>query len=445
MSFVLDYLNHAPGAFFVFFVPFVVHCCASSRSGDTIPRRWVLVQAMLGVGLVCAFAERVAADGPLVVTPYIAMSEQYNDNIYFTSNHTGDFVTSITPGLGLQYQQPRLVLSLSGGTSALIYAQQTSQNNIAGAQSGALSATYQASERLSLSVSDSVSRVSQTRTGAQPNGPVTTPPPAEQPSPDIGVSTLLPRGDALTNSFTGGAGYQLAPRWTGSAHYSNSVSTFTNPGGQNVTHQILGGLTYGWSPTLSLNGFFSYQRLILSQATDTETYSPTAGFSYAYDPTVSLSASAGAYINRPLQISVGNNKSASIGPTFNLTAAKAFEHGALTLTASQGITTSAGVAGVSQTRSVSLGYSTTLAQYLNGSIATSYSNFDTGLTSFQVFQLYTSLSYPVWQYINAGLSYSYRLSNSDQTVPGRISAGTVDGNIVQLYISASYPVWQGSL
>ena len=135
------------------------------RNRDTIGGRWVLVQVMLGVGLVCAFPEGVAADGPLVVTPYLAVSEQYNDNIFFTTSHTGDFVTSITPGLSLQYQQPRLVLSLSGGTSAQIYAQQTSQNNIAGAQSGALSATYQASERLSLSVSDSVSRVSQTRTG----------------------------------------------------------------------------------------------------------------------------------------------------------------------------------------------------------------------------------------------------------------------------------------
>jgi hypothetical protein len=402
------------------------------------------VQAMLGIGLVCACPEGAAADGPLVLTPYLAVSEQYNDNIFFTSNPTGDFVTSVTPGLILKYQQPRVELSLSGATSSLIYAQQTSQNNVAGTQNGALNAAYQASERLSLSASDIVSRVSQTRIGAQPTGPVTAPSPAEQPSPDVGVSTLLPRGDVLANSFAGGATYHLAPRWTGSATYSNILSNFTSPGGQDVTHRISGGLTYAWSPTLSLDGFFSYQRLIVSQATDTETYNPTAGFSYAYDPTLSFSAAGGFYVNRPLQLNFGNISS-STGPTFNLTAAKAFEHGALTAAGSQGITTSAGVAGVSLTRAVSLGYVTTLAQHLSGSIGTSYSNFETGLTTFQVFQVYAFLSYPVWQYIDAGLSYSYRLSNSDQTVPGRIAAGTVDGNIVQLYISASYPVWQGTL
>lgn len=414
------------------------------RTCDKVPGGRVLVQVVLGVGLVSGVPKAVAGDGPLTLTPYIAVSEQYNDNIFFNSSHTEDYITSISPGLGLQYQQPQLVLTVSGGTSAQVYARQTSQNNIAGAQNGALGATYQASSRLSLSVSDSVTRVSQTRTGAQPTGPVTTPPPVEQPGPDTGVSTLLPRGDALTNSFAGGAVYQLAPGWTGNAIYSNSLSNFTNPGGQNVTHQIFGGLIYAWSPTVSLNGFFSYSRLILSQAEDTETYNPTAGISYAYSPTFFLSASAGVYVNRPLQGS-GNSISTGVGPTFNLAATKTFEHAALNLTASQGITTSAGVAGASLTRAVFLTYTRTLAENLSGSIATSYTDFDTATTNFQVYQVSAALNYPVWQYISAGLNYSYRLSDSNQTVPGRINSGTVDGNIVQLYISASYPVWQGSL
>jgi hypothetical protein len=416
------------------------------RNRDTIVGRRMLVQALLGVGLVCAFPDGVAADGPLVVTPYLAVSEQYNDNVFFDSSHTPDFITSITPGLSLQYEQPRLTFSLSGGTSAQIYARQTSENGLARSQSGALSAAYQASERLSLTLSDSVSRVTQTRTGSQPAGQVTALPPVEQPSPDIGVNTLLPRGDTLTNSFAGSAAYQLAPRWTGTATYSNSLSNFTDPGGQNVTHQLSGGLTHPWSPTLSLNGSFSYSRYIVSQATDTESYSPSAGCGYAYNPTISLSASAGFYVNRPLQVSVGDNQSESIGPTFNLTAAKAFEDAALSLTASQGITTNAGVTGVSQTRTVSLAYARTLMQHLSGSIVTSYSNYDTG-TSFQVIQVYASLSYsyPVWRYINAGVSYSFNWQDTLQAVPSRITAGSVYGNIVQVYISASYPVWQGSL
>jgi hypothetical protein len=414
------------------------------RIRDKVPGWRLLVRAMLGVGLVYGLPETAAATGPLILTPNISVSEQYNDNVFFDSSHTEDYVTSITPGLSLQYKQPRLTLSLSGNTSAQIYARQTSQNKIAQSQSGIFSASYLASPRLTVSLSDSVNRVGATRTGAQPTGSETTPPPVEPPSPDTGVSTLLPRGDVLSNSFASNAAYLLAPRWTGSIGYTNNLSNFTDPGGQNVTHRLFGGVSYAWRSNLSLGGSVSYSRYILTQATDTEAFSASAGSSYSYDPTFTLSASVGVYVNHPLQAGQ-DDISTSTGPTFNLTAEKTFEYGTLSLIGSQQITSSAGVAGLSITRSALLVYAMELAQHLTGSISTSYINFDTSQTNFQIVQVFAALNYSLSQYISTGLSYSYRWRDSTQTVPGRITAGTVDGNIVQLYLRASYPVWQGEL
>ena len=418
---------------------------ARARGLNTTRCLALAVGAILGVAWVCTFSEVVVATGPLILTPHISVSEQYNDNIFFSSSHTPDYVTSITPGLTLQYQQPRMTFSLSGGTSAQVYARQTNQNNWARSQTGILIASYEASPRLSLRLIDTVARVGQTRTGEQPTGSTTTPPATEPPSPDTEVSTLLPRGDVLSNSFFGSADYLLAPRWTGRVGYHNNLSNFTDPGGQNVTHRVLSGLTYGWSPTLSLLGSLAYSRYIVSRATDTETYNPTAGFSYVYDPTLSASAAAGVYVNRPLQAGGNNNISSRTGPTFSLTAEKAFAQATVSFNASQYITTSAGVAGVSLTRTVAVTYTADLAQRLTGIIRTSYNDFDTSQTNFQVIQLLVRLNYSLSEYISTGLSYSFRWRDANQTVPGTITAGSIDGNIIQLYIRGSYPVWHSEL
>ena len=82
--------------------------------------RWVVAAATLATALLVGFPRRAPAT-PLVLSPQVSVSEQYNDNLFFDDRHIRDFVTSINEGLSLMYQRPRLTVSLSSGNSSQLY------------------------------------------------------------------------------------------------------------------------------------------------------------------------------------------------------------------------------------------------------------------------------------------------------------------------------------
>lgn len=393
------------------------------------------VGAVIGVIALPASGHRAAAQ-TLVLTPHLSVSEQYNDNVFFDDRKVDDFVTSIAPGATLRYDRALLSVGLSGSTSAQFFARQPSNDRIAGTQSGVLDAYYEASPRLSLQLADGVTRVNQTRTDS---GQATAPPPD---SNDPGqVATLLPRGDALSNFFTMGTGYQLTPRWSTSASYRNSYSNFSNPNGQDVAHGAALSLGYALRANLSTSLSYGYSYFDLNEdpPSTTESHSINVGGGYQYDPYWSASVSAGVFVNRPLRSS-GGSISDSIGPLFNVSLTRATERGSISVGAAQTITTSAGVAGVSQTRGVFGQYQMQLTERLSGQVGVHYSHFDTDTTQFQVLQVSAGLSMPLGRYFSAGLTYSYRFRDSSRATAS-LQKGSVDGNVVSISVTASYPLW----
>ena len=392
-----------------------------------------------------------APASPLVVTPSAYLSEQYNDNVFFTDQHMDDFITSVGTSLSMQYQRPRFTASLSGGTSAQFYAFNTSESSAAKSQSGTLSAAYQASPLLALTLSDNVSHYGSTRTASVSQTNEAPPPAAEPPVPPTQASVFLfPSGDVFTNYFTTGASYAFYPRWSAAANYSNSVDDFTGAGGHNLTNSASGTLGYAWSPILNLNVSYSYSRLNASQFVDTETHNPSVGMSYRYDPTLSLYGSVGYYVNRPVggsSDSMGSDSiSTSSGATFNLGLSKQFARSSASLGASQGVTPSPGFGGTSLTRTAFLSYVVRLSQHLSGSVGTFYSDYDTNQTNYRGVGAYGSLtfSYPLSRYFSAGASYNINYLFSDQST-STLSQGSVYQNVVQVFISGSYPLWRGDL
>jgi hypothetical protein len=406
--------------------------------------------ALVATGLLLGAARPLPAD-PLVVTPQLSVSEEYNDNIFFTEDAEDDFITSITPGLTVQYQQPRFTAFLSATTSAQLFARHTSENDWANTQSGVLTTSYRATPRLAFTLSDLVSRVRATRTGtlplaeAPPAGPGGAPPPAEPP-PSFEASTLLPRGEALSNVLTVQSSYALTRRWTGALMYSNGLSSFSDPSGRNLSNT--GGLqaTYKWTPELVVNGGYSYTRFTLTDAADTDNHTVTLGGAYTVAQSWSVNAIAGLYVNQPVQSGAdeGTGVADSVGPVFSVTLAKTFEHASVLAGVSQGVTTSAGVSGVSQTTAVFLQYQQQFTQNLSGGVRANYSHFDAD-PSFNVAVANVGLTYALWRSISVGLSYSYQWSDANESGANETGSGAIDSNLVLLSVTASYPLFRGDL
>jgi len=394
---------------------------------------------------------------PLVFTPRLSVSEEFNDNILFSSNKTYDFITSITPGLTLQYRQPTLTFTLNASNSAQIFARDTSQTNGAATQNGSLFASYRASPRLTFTVGDGVTHVTQTRTGNLPSSAPPPPPGVEQPPPpppSFDTSTLVANGDVLSNYFTAQASYAFTPTWSAAVNYANSLSNFTSEGGNDLTNTAGLQMRYTWDPQLSFFGAYSYSHFSFGQSTtsttngtpssapDTDSHAITAGGAYAFAQTWSVSGFAGLSINSSSGSS-GNNVANGVFPTFSATLTKSFERGSLLLGAAQGATSSAGVGGVSQTTSAFMYYQQQLLENLNGWAGASFSHYDTS-PSFNALVANVGLSYPLWRYLNAGLTYTYQRSDATVSQSNTVQTGAVDSNIVLLYLTAYYPV-QGSL
>ena len=409
--------------------------------GQNSHRRFLIAVAC-GTALLACLGP--VAAGPLVLTPQVSVSEEYDDNVFFTGTPQDDFITSFSTGLGLHYSTPRLDASLSGRTSAQLFAEHTKENQAASAQSGVLAVGYTATPRLSISVSDAVARVNRTRSGELSSDGQAPPPNLEQPGPESQASVLLPRGEALSNFFAATARYRIDPLWTAAFRYGNSLSDFSSPSGRDLSNRVGMALSYQWTPRLSLDGFYNYARINPSNGTDTESHAAGLGAAYQLGTTWSVSGSAGVYVNRPLA-SNSDSISRRTGGTFSLALSKAFENSAASLSASQAVTASAGVAGVSETRSVLFHYNIQLMERLDGYIGASFADFNTSRSEFRVYSVSTGLNYAVLPYLSIRLSYGHRRREADQPVPGLIEDPVVDANLVRLTITASSEVWRGHL
>ena len=110
--------------------------------------------AGFALALVLAGVPRPAwAQAGWYVIPRFSVSEQYNDNIFFTVQKTGDFITQFTPGFDIGYRSEPLTFLLGYQTTIEVYAEHSDLNNIGDNQSGLLTLSYAPDRRLTIGAS----------------------------------------------------------------------------------------------------------------------------------------------------------------------------------------------------------------------------------------------------------------------------------------------------
>jgi hypothetical protein len=187
------------------------------------------------------------------LTPSLDLSERFDDNVFLTAdNRQSDFVTEITPGVGLKLEQPVLTLSAGYSITGQLYAENSTLDNFGDTQSAFLGATYRPSQRWTLGLNAYYARTTESeaflRPPAVPQGvTVTTLPTVETGQDTINQGTL-----------NASAVYQFDRSTSGTANYSFAA-----------TESAAGSQTLDTSHTVGLG--LSRQLTAIDQASVTAT------------------------------------------------------------------------------------------------------------------------------------------------------------------------------
>ena len=324
----------------------------------------------------------------------LSAAEKYDDNIFLArSKRVGDFITVITPGIGLSTKNEKADVIIKYAPSFLFYAAHDEKNSITHQASG--QGMLRLSERLNLSLSDTFIQTRETMYIRDlEGGPVVR-----------GQETIL------NNTAKGGLDYRLSDQII----IQPSVSyTYTANSGYSLSDASIYSGTLGASylltdrTTLRANATYTrYNYVISSDATGQEY---TLGLIHKFTPTFSVDLYGGVVITQ-----IDRPAWSDTGFSGGISFLKAFETGSAILSYKQGVTPGMQSMSPLPSRVVSLRYSMPLTDSLGAELSAQYGFYksvgsiadmnrrDAGGTA--------ALSYKLTTWATAMLSYSY--VNSD--------------------------------
>jgi hypothetical protein len=365
------------------------------------------------------------ARGPLVLTPSIAITEQYNDNIFSNNaNKQSDFITQFTPGLTLQIQHPGFQWFSAFSFTAEIYADHSELNNAANQLSFLTSVNYQATQRVSLSLTEGFNY------GRNGTNLATS-----------GVSSG--RQESWNNVLSAGLGIQLTPRTTWNLSGSYALERFASKDSQGSnTYRIGTGLSYVLTPRLNVTAAYDFAYLDIDREPTTFTHTPLVGGSYQLTQTLSATVTAGPSI-------VVTDRDTTITPSGNVSVVKVMSWGSISAFYDRAVGTTAGSGGPSDNQN--FGGSISVTSLLRGFVVNfspRYSMSKTESSSrsnadVDTLVLNLSAQYQIFRHISVIGSYTFlrqRASGGANNVGSNAGTNDVDQNIVTLGLQFAYPI-----
>jgi hypothetical protein len=235
-----------------------------------------LLVALVVWSLLAAGGQSPAEAQSIFLTPSFGVTEAYDSNVTLTSNATSDFVTSLIPGLAIEFKDFPFTLALSASLTMQVYAKNPSLDTYTDNITAAGSLSYSPTSRLTLSLGDTYSR--------NVNPSLVT--------PDVAVTTG--RFASTSNTLSPTASYKLDQVTTANLAYSWNVITTESPvGTDSNTHTITAGVSREWTPVLTGGLQFVYNLFTASGQPNTDTYSPQITLAVRWTPTITVSSSAG--------------------------------------------------------------------------------------------------------------------------------------------------------
>lgn len=296
--------------------------------------------------------------GELILTPSLAVREDYNDNIFSqTSGRRGDFITTLSPGLSASERTEIFNGNLAGGLNSLYYLR-TSENDALGYfVQGA--GNYTATPRLSLSANLGYTR-------------------------DSGASYIDPVTLMVTSSRTLHQNYRLGGRYALTELLNSSFALgygrdgYDNPAYLDTSHyQGMAGFDYDLGRRFP--GIKLVQALTLNRdATDlsrVDSVSATLGLSKDLHELWRLSLNAGGRFTHSEFQAAGATAwqtHQEWGEVANISLAYSGERLSGALALSRDLVAASGRSGATQTTGVNLSLSEKFTRHLSGSLGAGY-------------------------------------------------------------------------
>ncbi len=406
-----------------------------------------LARFAVGLALVAYFLIPRSAWAAFASQFSLSIGEQYSDNIFFEKQKSHDFITIITPTLSLYYApegqfEPTLNLNIS--PSGQIYARHSDLDNFGQNMSVNGGYTYRYSPRLNFTLSDTLSREGQTRTGGLSGGFGA---PGLPTTGGGGLSSqnlrdLTSGGRQLSNAVSLHGSYLYQPNISFTADYTNTFTDFITQGGSDVFHTIGVRGIYNWREdhnlhagyTISIANSRNGENGIIHNFDFGDDY--FSNYTLHLTPTLSLSATTGMGFNT-------SNSGPRIANNSTITITKLWEKAFLSGGLRKGLTPSFGVSGVSDTTSLFTNFTMRLTEKLTANSNLSFSLFDTKDVNFKTMQAALGLQYIINSWLSAGLNYSFNWidSGSGASSTDLLNKGVVNSNSVFLTLTSRFDLW----
>jgi hypothetical protein len=386
----------------------------------------VLFPPRFGLDLLAAPPAR----GPLVLTPSLAITEEFNDNVFLDNrNKKSDFITQFTPGLTLAMQKPGFQLTAGYNFTAEIYAEQKELSNAANRQSLAANVTYQVTPTVTLSLSDNLANNKNSNAATI-----------------SGIATG--RDEVWSNVLAAAVRVKVTPRTTWNVSPSYRFERFSNPQAQDSdVYAITTGLDYVVTPRFDVTTAYDFAYLDIKGEPTSYVHTFRVGGGYRLTQTLSVSASGGPSV----LLSGGQT---TVAPAGNASLTQTASWGSMSAFYDRAFSTSGGVGGPSENQTFGGGASvTTLMRGLSLDFAARYTmskTEDVARRSADINVLTVSIgaSYQIARYVAIVAAYSFLNQRGDSgstrtsvNSPGASSNGVdADQNRVTFGLRFGYPI-----
>ena len=367
------------------------------------------------------------AQGPLALTPSLTISEEFNDNVFSThSNKQSDFITQFTPGLTLQAQQPGFQLLSSFNFTAEIYARNPELDNAANRLNFLTSVSYQASQRVNLSLTENLIFNRNNSNAAAISG----------------ISSG--QEESWSNVLAPAVSVQLTPRTTWRVYGAYILERFGSGGNSqsqnNNIYRIGTGFDYALTPRLTLIAAYDFGYLDVEHQPTAFNHTLRFGGSYQLTPTLTVTATAGPSL-------LLTEHDTEITPAANARIAKQFSWGYMSAFYDQAIATNGGFGGVTDNKT--FGGNITVVTLLRGLfldlspryVMTKTTGASQSNSEFRALTVTLGARYQIARHV--ALIGSYQLlhqTESGNASTGGSNANDVDRNLVNFGIQFGYPI-----